>query len=688
MINRQLLHPESIVVIGGSNDIAKPGGKVLKNLIDAGFKGKLYVTNPKESEVQGVKSFASANLLPDVDMAIIAIAAKFIPDVVEVLTKQKNTRAFIVFSAGFSEESEEGKKLEKRLVSLIDAVGGALIGPNCIGVLTPDYAGVFTTPVPKLDASGCDFVSGSGSTAVFIMESGIPKGLSFASVFSVGNSPQIGVEEVLQYWDEHFDPQHSSRIKMLYIENINKPALLLKHATSLIRKGCKIAAIKAGSSEAGSRAAASHTGALVSPDVAVDALLRKAGIVRCYGRDELTTVAAIFMHKELTGKRLAIITHAGGPAVMLTDALSNGGMDIPHLEGPDAKELATKLFPASSVGNPIDFLATGTAQQLGTILDYCEHKFTNIDAMVVIFGNPGLFEIFDVYKLLDEKMRACKKPIYPVLPSLLTAEREIKYFLSLGRLNFPDEVVLGNALVKVYHTPKPAPEKITQPEVNNTAIRSLLAGVQDGFLPPDKIQKLLDACGIPRAEEAIVTTAEDARKQAARLGYPLAMKVVGPLHKSDVGGVVLHVQDADTVVKEFTRMMQIPNTTAVMLQPMLTGTELFVGAKWEDKFGHIVLSGLGGIWVEVFKDVSVRLAPVSSEDALSMIRSLKGYKIIQGVRGQEGVDENKFADILVRVSALLAAAPEITELDLNPLLGNRQKVVAVDARIRVVTGRH
>jgi len=679
MINQQLINPQSIVVIGGSNDVTKPGGKVLKNLIDNGFNGKLYVTNPKETEIQGIKCFQTLHELPDCDLAILAIAAKYCPDTVDFLAKNRKTRAFIILSAGFHEESEEGAKFEQKIVDTINSVNGCLIGPNCIGVMNHHHTSVFTTPIPKLDPKGVDFISGSGATAVFIMESGMPNGLSFSSVYSVGNSAQMGVEEVLQYLDESFDPASSSKVKLLYIESIDKPDLLLKHAASLIRKGCHIAAIKSGSSSAGSRAASSHTGALASSDSAVDALFRKAGIVRCYGREELATVAAIFMHKKLSGKNIAIITHAGGPAVMLTDALSNNGLEIPHIESP---ELLEKLLPGSSVANPIDFLATGTAANLGDIIDYCDTKFDNIEAMAVIFGSPGLTEVYDVYKLLDEKMKTCRKPIYPILPSVINVKKEIEYFLSLGRINFPDEVVFGNALAKVYNTPPPVVMMET-PKIDRVAIRAIIDASVDGYLDPEKVQQLLDAAGIPRAGEAVVTTPETAVKEAQRLGYPVVMKVVGPVHKSDVGGVVLNVNDDETVRREFDRMIHIKDTTAVLLQPMLSGTQIFAGAKYEPKFGHMILCGLGGIFIEVLKDVQTALSPVSASEASEMIRNLKSYKIIQGVRGQEGVNEAAFAEAIVRLSALCEAAPEIAEMDINPLLGNAKGVVAVDARIRI-----
>lgn len=683
MITRQLTHPESIVVVGGSNDISKPGGKVLKNIIDGEFAGKLYVLNPKETLVQGIASFANPAGMPTVDLAVIAIAAKYIPDLVDQLIHHNKTRAFIILSAGFSEESKEGKTLEDRIVKAVNAVGGSLIGPNCVGILTPQHHSIFTYPIPNLTSKGCDFISGSGATACFIMEAGIPKGLSFSNVYSVGNSAQMGIEEILKYMDENFDPAKDSKIKLLYLETISNPEMLLKHASSLIKKGCKIAAIKAGSSEAGSRAASSHTGALASPDLAVDALFRKAGIVRCYGREELIAVASVFMHPPLKGKNIAIITHAGGPAVMLTDALSSGKMEVPHISGTAAELLKEKLYPGSSVANPIDFLATGTADQLGTIIDAVENDFDHIDAMVVIFGTPGLVEIFDVYTVLDEKMKLCKKPIFAVLPSILTAADEVAFFLSKNRINFPDEAILGQAIAKVYHSPQPQTTTKSGVKVDEKKIRQVIDNADEGYLDPLKIQLLLDAAGIHRAGEAIVTTAEQAQNEALRLGFPVVMKVIGPLHKSDVGGVVLNVKDEIQAKVEFDRMIKIKDTTGILIQPMLSGVELFAGVKREGLFGHMILCGLGGIFIEVLKDVSSELAPVDLPTANQMIHRLKSFPLLQGIRGQKPIHIEAFAEIITRLSALVEAAPEIAEMDLNPLLGDEKQVVAVDARIRI-----
>ncbi len=684
MLTRELICPKSIVVVGASNNISKPGGKLLKNLVDTHFQGDLLVVNRNEDEVQGFPSYKNVSDLPPVELAVLAIPARFCPEVVETLASVKGTRGFIIISAGFSEEGEEGRLLEKKVVDIVNRYHASLIGPNCIGIITQAHASVFTTPVPHLDGKGCDFISSSGATAVFIMESGITKGLHFASVFSVGNSAQTGVEDVLEFMDDVFDPDTSPRVKLLYLESINNPDKLLKHARSLIRKGCRIAAIKAGTSSAGSRAASSHTGALASSDLAVEALFRKAGIVRCSGREELTTVANIFMCKRMKGRRMAIITHAGGPAVMLTDALEAGGMRIPRIEDSLQKQkLKELLYPGSSVENPIDFLATGTSDQLAAIIDACDRDFNEVDGMAVIYGSPGLFPVSDVYEMLNEKMRTCKKPIFPILPSVINVKADVEHFISVGNVNFPDEVLLGRALTRIQHTPKPHRETIFLEGIDIPRIRRIVEQAGNGFQPPEVIHQLFDSAGIPRVKEKIVYDQEEALATADGIGFPLAMKVVGPLHKTDVGGVVLNIRSKEIVAAEFKRLIGIHGVTAVLMAEMASGIELFIGAKYEDRFGHVMLCGMGGILVEVLKDVTSGLAPLAFCEAASMIKNLKAYKVIKGYRGQEGVNLHHFAEILVRLSSLLRFATEIKEVDINPLLGTGNKIQAVDARIRI-----
>ena len=683
MINEKLINPDSIVVVGGSDNLFKPGGKVLKNIIEGKFAGKLYVVNPKQDKIQGIKSYRDLNDIPNTDLAILAISANLCLHAVELLVREKQTKAFIIISAGFSESGEEGLKLEKEIGNLIESAGGCLIGPNCIGVITQSYQGVFTSPVPKLNKKACDFVSGSGATAVFIFESAMSKGLNFSSVYSVGNSAQTGVEEVLEYWDNSFDPDISSTIKLIYVESIRNPDKLLHHASSLIRKGCRIAAIKAGTTEAGSRAASSHTGAMASSDSAVEALFRKAGIVRCTGREELTTVASVFFHKKLKGKNIAIITHAGGPAVMLTDALSAGGMNIPRISGIHEDNLLAMMNQGASAINPIDMIATATNDQLDNVIEYVDKQLSMIDGMSVIFGSNGLNDMTEIYDLLHQKIRDCNKPLYPILPSVTSSSEELGYFLNKGHVNFPDEVVLGRALTKIFNTPSPAEENIFLENIDVPLVRQIIDESPDGYLEPAVIQRLLNAAHIPVVKEKVIKSKRELLAVANKTGYPLALKVVGPVHKSDVGGVTLNIKSVKHLEAEFKRMMEIKGVRAVLMQQMLSGTELFIGAKYEPRFGHIILCGLGGIFVEVLGDVSSGLAPLTFNEAESMIRSLRSYSIIRGTRGKPGINEAKFAEIIVRLSSLLRHATEIKEMDLNPLIGSPEGITVVDARIRI-----
>jgi acetyltransferase len=683
MITRQLIDPASIAIIGASNNVGKPGGKIYYSIKNGSFRGELYAVNPREDAIQGDPCFRSIAELPGVDLAILAIPATLCTESIEELASTKGTKAFIIISAGFSEESEEGAEIERTITEICDRHEAALIGPNCIGVMTPSYQGVFTLPIPKLDPQGCDFISGSGATAVFIMEAGLQKGLKFNSVFSVGNSAQNGVEDVLEYMDQTYREGESSRVKILYFEAINDPDKLLKHASSLIRKGCRIAAIKAGTSDAGSRAASSHTGAMASSDQAVDALFRKAGIIRCYGREELAIVAAVLLYPALPGRNYAIITHAGGPAVMLTDALAEGGLDVPQLKGAHAESLLSQLFPGSSAANPIDILATGHADHVRLSLEYCEKHFDAIDSVILIFGTPGLAPVYDVYEAVHKHMLTAKKPVYTVLPSVTTARDEVEQFLAHGRMNFPDEVLLGRALVKIVNTPPPSNENVYLDGIDVKKVRAVIEEAPTGYLEPERVQEILDAAGIQRVAEGVTSDGKELRALASDMGFPVAMKVVGPVHKTDVGGVVLNIEDDDTLQDEFRRMKSIDGFKGVLIQPMLSGLELFAGATYEPGYGHIMMCGLGGIYVEALKDISTGLAPLSFTEADRMIRSLRSFPLLKGIRGEKGTDTRKFAEVLVKLSSVLRYATEIREIDMNPLIATPDSVVVVDARIRI-----
>jgi len=340
------------------------------------------------------------------------------------------------------------------------------------------------------------------------------------------------------------------------------------------------------------------------------------------------------------------------------------------------------LNPGSSVANPIDFLATGDARQLGEILDAVDRDFDEIDGAVVVFGTTGMWRVDDVYQVLHDKMGSCRKPIFPILPSVVQAAGEVSRFHAMGHVNFADEVSFGYVLSRInrLHTPFPEAARMN---VDAGKIREIINSSEPGFLRDGNVFELLCAAGIPVVKQAVIHTLEEALAQADAIGFPLVMKVSGPLHKSDVGGVALDINDAEAVKATFLRLMEIEGARAVVMQQQSAGIEIYMGAKKEPPFGHLMLCGMGGVFVEIFRDVSYGLVPLSREEADSMITRLKSLPIIHGARGKEGVDTDLIVDAMLKLSALLELAPEIIELDINPLLGQRDKLVAVDARVRV-----
>lgn len=683
MIYKQLIDPKSIVVVGASDNILKPGGSVLYNLVNGTFDKDLYVVNARGGTIQGAKAYKSIKDIPQTDLAVISIPADQCIQTVKYLANEKGVKAFIVFSAGFSEESPEGAIMEKELVNAVNQAGAIMIGPNCSGFFNTIHQSIFTRPIPSLDPQGVDIISSSGGTITYIIESAMRIGLRFNSAWSIGNAAQLGIEDILEYLDNEFDVKSSPKIKLLYLEKISDPDRFLQHSASLINKGCKIAAIKSGSSISGIRAASSHTGAIATSDSAVEALFRKAGIIRCYSREELANVAAVLSLKKLEGRNIAIITQAGGPAVILTDALSKGNINVPEMNKELAAELKKHLLPGAAVSNPIDIIGTGTGEHMAYCIDFCEKNFKEIDGIAVIYGNPGVSNVAEAYEMLDQKIKTSKLPIYPILPSVIAATKEMENFVKQGHVNFTDEYALANALSKVISWTPPSAGKMEDITIDIPRIRSIIDKTRDGYIDSNTTKELFDAAGIPQVQELVTDEKNDAIAFSNKIGYPVVAKCIGPIHKSDVGGVVLNIRSDEHLAFEFDRLMKISDATHVMIQPMLSGKELFIGAKYEHTFGHIVLCGLGGIFVEVLKDVASGLAPLSFHEASSMIHSLKAYKIIQGTRGQKGLNEKLFTEIIVRLSVMLRFAPEIKEMDINPLLADEEKVTAVDARIRI-----
>jgi acyl-CoA synthetase (NDP forming) len=672
---QKLFDPHSIAVIGASNDALKPGGRVIKIIKENGYTGRLWAVNAKSGDILGLPTYPSIATLPETpDLAIVAIPAAFVLAAVQELAARK-TGAAIILTAGFGEKDDAGKATEQKM---------ALIGPNCSGFLTKTYKGKFAGLIPRLPGRAVDFISGSGATVDYVMERATRRGLSFGTVVNLGNSVQMGVEDVLELYDQNYGPD-SARILMLYLESVRKPAKLLCHARSLVRKGCALIGIKSGTTEAGGRAAASHTGAMANSDTAVEALFEKAGIIRVQGRGALINLAAVLAAAKgrLKGKRVCIVTDAGGPGVMLSDELARQGLELPLLAEVTRLELARILPPESSLLNPIDALPSRTAEQFKAVIGILEsHERERIDVIAVITGNSGLSDNAQIYKVISDAMQTGSIPVVPVLSSTDSCQDKIEDFISLGNVYFPDEVELGQALGKAASWMPPEDDPPIPEGYDRRAIKAAIADAT-GSLDPDKVQAILEAAGIPLPRQIHVFQQEALIPGCRQVGYPLAMKVIGPLHKTDVGGVRIGITDDTQALEAWQALIRVPEAQGVLIQPMIDGPEVILGASREGDFGHLVMFGLGGIFAEALKDAHFALAPLSRDESLRLIQGIQGQAIINGVRGQAGMNMEVLADLLQRLGRLVCDFPRIKEIDLNPIKGINTQLYAVDARIIV-----
>jgi len=679
---QNLFHPKTIAVIGASNDPLKPGGSVIKNIKENGFCGQLWAVNPKTGDVLDLPTYPSIEALPDApDLAIVAIPSALVLPTIEELSKRK-TGAVIILTAGFGEKDEAGKLVEQKMRRIADEARMALIGPNCSGFLTKCYKGKFAGIIPQLPGEAVDFISGSGATVDFVMERASARGLSFGTVINLGNSVQMGVEDLLELHDCKYGPA-CARILMLHMESVKKPAKLLRHARSLTRKGCALIGVKSGATAAGERAAASHTGAMATSDTAVQALFEKAGIIRVTGRGGLIDAACVLHAAKgrLKGKRVCIITDAGGPGVMLTDELVRQGMDMPLLQERTRAELAKILPPESATLNPIDALPSRTAGQIKAIIQVLEDfERDRIDLIAILTGNSGLSDNAEIYLAISDAMQTNTIPIIPVLSSVTSCGSKIAEFIGRGHVYFPDEVELGRALGKVsgWVAPEDAP---AAPDGYDRAAIGQALGDHNGILTPELVSRVLKAAGFRLPEQIEVFQQDRLAIDCRHMGFPLAMKVIGPLHKTDMGGVRLGIADADQALAAWEDLLRIPDARGVLIQPMVSGLEVILGASREGEFGHLVMFGLGGIYTEVLKDVTFALAPLSRNESLRMVQGIRSHAVFRGARGHAGMDIDTLADNVQRLGCLVSDFPGIKEIDLNPIKGFDTDLFAVDARI-------
>jgi acetyl coenzyme A synthetase (ADP forming)-like protein len=694
---RAILEPRAVAVVGASRDPASIGGVLLAN-VRASFAGPVYPVHPSASEVQGVPAFRSVGAIgAPVDLAVVAVPAAAVEEVVEDCAAA-GVRGLVVVSSGFGEIAGESRDVERRLRTRVRAAGMRLVGPNCLGVLNTDpERGVNATFAPGLPTPGTiAMVSQSGALGLAILDHVRTRGLGVSSFVSVGNKADVSSNDLLAYWKD--DPR--TAVILLYLESLGNPRKFARIAPDVARRK-PVVAVKSGRSAAGIRAASSHSASLASLDVAVDALFEQCGIVRAGTLEELFDVAALLSTQPLpAGRRVAVVTNAGGPGILLADACEAHGLALPELAGETRTRLRELLSPAAGLANPVDMTAAASGEDFARTIAAVGAD-PNVDAVVVIYipvvGNP--VEIAAAIARGADAVPAAK----PVLAVLMASDHPDKALATSARgvlpvYRFPENAALALAAAARYAAwrQRPAGTPLVLDDGARRAIRAVvdrvLAAGGPRWLAPEDLRTVLEAAGIAVADEERVAP-RDAAAAAGRLGYPLVAKAIAPgvLHKTDVGGVRLGLRSAADVVAAVEAIERAMDAIDARLDGILLqreiagGVEALVGVTTDPTFGPVVVCGLGGVLVEVLRDVSFRLTPVTDRDAADMLDALKGARLLDGYRGGPRADRAALVDVVRRVSALVEVVPELRELDLNPVkvLAPGRGAVVVDARMRV-----
>jgi len=692
-----IFRPTSVAVIGASTKRGHIGREIVHNLILGDFKGKLFPVNPKADYIHSIKAYPSILDVPDpVDMAVIVVPQPAVAAVAEECGR-KGVKGLVVISAGFREVGEAGAAREAELLAICEKHGMRMVGPNCLGVFNADPAvslnATFAPGMPPPGSVG--FVSQSGALGVAIWTEMQRRNVGFSQFASIGNKADISGNALVEYWEN--DP--STSIMALYIESFGNPRRFTTLARRITPKK-PILMVKSGRTAAGARAASSHTGALSGMDQATDALIRQTGVIRARSIDDLMRLLLAFSRCPLPkGRRVAVLTNAGGPGIMATDALIGYGLALAEMDDATRKRLAEHLPAEASVTNPIDMIASADTKSFRACLRILLESDA-VDLVIVAFVPPIMVDPMDVVRGVAETMRGTETPV------LMVVMAEEQYYHRIPA-EIPDAP-------PIYRYPEAAayaaselanwaewrtrdPGVVPRLDVDREAARRLVQqeGTAGEYLDPNAAFRLLATYGFPLAPWRRVRTAEEATAAAERLGYPVALKVAGRriVHKSDVGGVELSLESALELEGAFARMSRAvtrlghdPATEGFLVQPMAkAGREVILGMNTDAVIGPVLLFGLGGKYVEVLKDVALRVHPITDVDAREMVASIRGFDLLKGVRGEAGVALEPVHDALLRLSALVTDFPEIAEIDLNPFLLSPDPADCriVDVRIRL-----
>jgi len=689
----KLFNPKSVAIIGASTKELSIGNVITKNLLKYDFKGSIYPINPKADEIRGIKAYPSILDTPgDVDVAHISIPSKFTPMAIDECG-EKGVKFVIINSAGFKEVGEEGEALEKEVVARAKKYGIRVFGPNCQGIINSDpevkaYCDfTFTYPDPGY----VSIVAQSGGVGAVIMQAIHDLGIGMRMYASNGNACDISIPEILRYYGS----DEKTRVIILYVEGFSDPQEFMEAAREVAAKK-PILAMRAGRTKEGAKAAVSHTGGLVGVGLSTELIFKKTGILAFQDQEEMCQAAMAFASQPIPrGDRVGMITDTGGPAIIATDALVDAGLKIPPLSEGAKEVLKEKLYPEAAIHNPIDVLATAAAPHYRAAMDVLMDE-DHIDSIYINFVTPPFVDTESVAREMAEVSKQERKPIicnYMTDKPQWTGTTAILKSGNIPCYDFAEMAAKVLAALTRYHEVRSREigEVVHFDDVDLPKAEKIIQEAKDAgreILSSSEAYELLSAYGISAADWRMANNPEDAGKAAAEIGFPVVVKADSQaiVHKSDVGGVAVDLKDSDAVksaAEEMEKKFGPEGLRFFVQKYMPGGREVIIGAKAEKGLGHTLMFGLGGVYVELMKDVSFELTPITSGEAKEMLSSIKSYPLLSGFRGDKGVDQEKLAAVLQRVSQLVTELPMIQEMDLNPIVAYENKACVVDARIKI-----
>lgn len=697
----EILCPASVAVVGASRKANSIGGAILTNLIQDGFTGRIYPINPTATEVQGLRAYPSISAVGQpIDLAVIAVPAALVEGIVDECIAA-GVRGLVVITAGFAEASDEGRATERRIVQKIRAAGIRMVGPNCMGVLNTDSRvrlNVTFTPIYPPEGN-IAILSQSGALGLTILDHVRALRLGISSFVSVGNKADVSGNDLLSYWAT----DEKTGVILLYLESFGNPRKFARIAPEVVRRK-PVVAVKSGRSAAGSRAASSHSASLANLDVAVDALFEQAGVIRTETLEDMFDLAALLSTQPLPqGPRVGVVTNAGGPGILLADACEARGLTLPHFAPETVNALKAILPPHAALTNPVDLVGSDDPALIERAMAIVGND-PNIDALVVIFIPPLLTTRPEDVAAGIGRGAAAVPDSKPVQGVFLSAIRKPEMLSSgtRGRIPsypFPENAAIALAAAYEYASwlKRPAGQALSLDPGAVSAIRTIVENALEGatepvWLSPEDVSSILSSAGLEFAMSREASL-DDAPRIASQIGFPVVIKAIAPglVHKSDVGGVVLGLRSEDAVRNAVATMAARLTEKGFALSHVLVqrevrdGIEMLIGQTTDPVFGPLLVCGMGGVQVELLKDVSFRLTPVHDRDAEDMIDNLKSSPLLRGYRGGPQGDRPALVQAILRVSALVEAVPELLELDLNPVkvLPPGRGVVVVDGRMRL-----